>query len=79
MDSWIIDGLVASIAAKFSPSKPLNIVGIRTRGEIIAARVARLHQQAAVHAAVVQRVRPAAAFIDLIAEQYAAAKARLCS
>ena len=27
---------------------------------------------------VVDRVRPAAAYVDLLAEQYAAAKARLC-
>ena len=35
----MIDELVARIASDFSPSGQLNIVGIRTRGETLAARV----------------------------------------
>ena len=36
---WI-DRLVRDLAASFSPEKPLAIVGIRTRGEVLADRVA---------------------------------------
>lgn len=36
-----IDALVDRIAASFSASSPLNIVGIRTRGEILAQRLTR--------------------------------------
>jgi pyrimidine operon attenuation protein/uracil phosphoribosyltransferase len=35
------DQLTARIAAAFDASKPLNIVGIRTRGEILAQRLAK--------------------------------------
>src|SRR6185437_11715657 len=31
--------LIDGITAEFSPDKPLNIVGIRTRGELLAARL----------------------------------------
>lgn len=34
-----IESLIDRIAAAFSPSSPLNIVGIRTRGEILAERI----------------------------------------
>ena len=37
-----IDHLVAGIASEFPPNAPLNIVGIRTRGETLAARIASL-------------------------------------
>jgi pyrimidine operon attenuation protein/uracil phosphoribosyltransferase len=37
-----IDGLVTRIAAAFKPEQRLNIVGIRTRGEILAQRLATL-------------------------------------
>src|SRR5580704_10117322 len=36
----MIDGLVVSVAAAFPPDQPLNVVGIRTRGEVLAARIA---------------------------------------
>jgi pyrimidine operon attenuation protein / uracil phosphoribosyltransferase len=38
--SRLIEGLVGSVAAAFPPDRPLNVVGIRTRGEILAARIA---------------------------------------
>ena len=38
--SRTIDTLVDRIAASFSRESPLNIVGIRTRGEILAERIA---------------------------------------
>src|SRR5688572_22064870 len=34
--------LVDAVAAQFSKDQPLNVVGIRTRGETIAARLAEL-------------------------------------
>jgi pyrimidine operon attenuation protein/uracil phosphoribosyltransferase len=37
----LIDQLADSIAQSFSPDKPLIIVGIRTRGEILASRLAQ--------------------------------------
>ena len=36
----ITDHLISDIAAGFSPRDPLNIVGIRTRGETLAERIA---------------------------------------
>ncbi len=36
----MIDDLVASIRADFAPAQPLNVVGIRTRGETLAHRLA---------------------------------------
>ena len=36
----IIEQLVARVAAGFDAKKPLNIVGIRTRGEVLAQRLA---------------------------------------
>jgi pyrimidine operon attenuation protein/uracil phosphoribosyltransferase len=36
----MIDGLVVSVSAAFPPDQPLNVVGIRTRGEVLAARLA---------------------------------------
>jgi pyrimidine operon attenuation protein / uracil phosphoribosyltransferase len=38
----MIDGLATSIAAAFDPAKPINIVGIRTRGEVLAQRLVKL-------------------------------------
>jgi len=35
----MLDRLVLAIAADFRPADPLNIVGIRTRGETLAARI----------------------------------------
>src|SRR3954467_892017 len=35
-----VDHLVTGIATDFSPGDPLNIVGIRTRGETLAGRLA---------------------------------------
>src|SRR5829696_2770535 len=35
-----IDHLVVAVAADFAPTDPLNIVGIRTRGETLAERLA---------------------------------------
>ena len=35
-----VDHLVTGIATDFPPERPLNIVGIRTRGETLAARIA---------------------------------------
>ena len=41
-----LDHLIDGVAAEFSAEKPLNIVGIRTRGETIATRMAsRLAQR----------------------------------
>ena len=34
--------LAADIAGRFAPDRPLNVVGIRTRGETLAARLAAL-------------------------------------
>jgi pyrimidine operon attenuation protein/uracil phosphoribosyltransferase len=36
----ITDHLIADVAAAFRPGDPLNIVGIRTRGETLAERIA---------------------------------------
>jgi pyrimidine operon attenuation protein/uracil phosphoribosyltransferase len=36
-----IESLIDRIAGSFSPGKTLNIIGIRTRGEILAERIAR--------------------------------------
>jgi pyrimidine operon attenuation protein/uracil phosphoribosyltransferase len=36
-----IDALVNQITAEFPPARPLNIIGIRTRGETLAARICR--------------------------------------
>jgi pyrimidine operon attenuation protein/uracil phosphoribosyltransferase len=36
-----IEALIDRIAASFSPASPLNIIGIRTRGEILAQRITR--------------------------------------
>jgi pyrimidine operon attenuation protein/uracil phosphoribosyltransferase len=41
----IIEQLAARIAAAFDPSRPLNIVGIRTRGEVLAQRLTGILQQ----------------------------------
>jgi pyrimidine operon attenuation protein/uracil phosphoribosyltransferase len=42
----VIDQLVARLAAAFSPTSPVNIIGIRTRGEVLAERIAgRLAQK----------------------------------
>ena len=35
----LIETLASSVATAFDPQKPLNIVGIRTRGEVLAQRV----------------------------------------
>src|SRR5215218_10302504 len=35
-----IDHLIVAVAADFAPTDPLNIVGIRTRGETLAERLA---------------------------------------
>lgn len=35
----MIEQLVSQITAAFDPAKPLNVVGIRTRGETLAARL----------------------------------------
>ncbi len=35
----IVDDLTAKVAAAFSPQEPMNIVGIRTRGETLAQRL----------------------------------------
>lgn len=41
-----IEQLAAKVAAAFPPDQPLNIIGIRTRGETVAQRLtAMLHQQ----------------------------------
>ena len=41
-----IDHLVAAVAADFDPAAPLNVVGIRTRGETLAGRLTeRLKQR----------------------------------
>jgi pyrimidine operon attenuation protein/uracil phosphoribosyltransferase len=37
-----LDALVEKIAASFAPDHPLNIVGIRTRGEMLAHRLAQM-------------------------------------
>ena len=42
----MVDKLAADIAVAFDPSQPLNIVGVRTRGETLAARLTdRLRQR----------------------------------
>jgi pyrimidine operon attenuation protein/uracil phosphoribosyltransferase len=38
----VIEDLAARVAASFDPARPLNIVGIRTRGETLAQRLAAL-------------------------------------
>src|SRR3954465_1319376 len=38
----LIDQLAGKIAATFKADQPLNIVGIRTRGEVLAERLARI-------------------------------------
>lgn len=40
----IVDDLAAKIAAAFNPQEPMNIVGIRTRGEHIAHRLTGMLQ-----------------------------------
>jgi len=40
-----VEALAADIAAAFAPDAPLNIIGIRTRGEVLAQRIASLLQQ----------------------------------
>src|SRR4051812_1104190 len=41
-----LDALVGQVASAFAPDRPLNIVGIRTRGETLAERLAqRLRQR----------------------------------
>ena len=42
--SRFLDVLVGKIAASFTPDKPLNIVGIRTRGESLADRLTSMLQ-----------------------------------
>src|SRR6185503_14505196 len=41
----VIEELAARVAAGFDPVRPLNIVGIRTRGETLAQRLTALLQQ----------------------------------
>src|SRR5580692_11766386 len=41
----MIAGLAISIAAAFDPAKPLNVVGIRTRGEVLAQRLVKLLEE----------------------------------
>lgn len=41
----MIDHLAGAIAAQSPPEKPLNIVGVRTRGEILARRLAEILRQ----------------------------------
>ncbi len=43
----MVDHLVAAVAKEFPPDKPLNIVGIRTRGETLAGRIASILQKRA--------------------------------
>ena len=38
----IVEHLLSRIAADFAPDRQLNIVGIRTRGEVLAERVAKV-------------------------------------
>jgi pyrimidine operon attenuation protein/uracil phosphoribosyltransferase len=38
----MVEHLAQAIAADFPPAKPLNIIGIRTRGEVLAARIASM-------------------------------------
>src|SRR5690349_10430837 len=40
----IIDDLAAKVAQAFDPREPMNIVGIRTRGETIAQRLTTMLQ-----------------------------------
>jgi pyrimidine operon attenuation protein/uracil phosphoribosyltransferase len=35
----VLDELVGQVAAAFPPAEPLNIIGVRTRGEILAQRL----------------------------------------
>src|SRR6185503_16921703 len=41
----IVEQLAGKIAAAFDPQQPLNIVGIRTRGETLAARLTEMLRQ----------------------------------
>jgi pyrimidine operon attenuation protein/uracil phosphoribosyltransferase len=41
----IIEQLISRVAAAFDAKQPLNIVGIRTRGEVLAQRVAAMLQK----------------------------------
>jgi pyrimidine operon attenuation protein/uracil phosphoribosyltransferase len=38
----MVEHLASQIAGEFTPNAPLNIVGVRTRGEILAARLAKI-------------------------------------
>ena len=40
----MVDALASEIAAAFAPNQPLNIVGIRTRGETLAQRLTTMLQ-----------------------------------
>jgi pyrimidine operon attenuation protein/uracil phosphoribosyltransferase len=40
-----LDALVGKVAGAFAPGEPLNIVGIRTRGETLAQRLAEMLRQ----------------------------------
>ena len=40
----MVEHLAVLIAGEFSPDAPLNIVGVRTRGEVLAARLTHLLQ-----------------------------------
>jgi pyrimidine operon attenuation protein/uracil phosphoribosyltransferase len=41
----LIDRLTGQIASAFDPAQPLNVIGIRTRGEALAQRLTNLLQQ----------------------------------
>src|SRR4051794_38573217 len=41
----IIEQLASHVSSSFQPSQPLNIVGVRTRGETLAQRLATILQQ----------------------------------
>ena len=41
----VIEELAARVAAGFDPARPLNIVGIRTRGEVLAQRLTAMLQK----------------------------------
>jgi len=41
----IIEQLAARIAAAFDPNQPLNVIGIRTRGEVLAQRLTAMLQK----------------------------------
>ena len=48
----VIETMAGKIALAFPPGQPLNIVGVRTRGETLAERLSRILRQRSPHASI---------------------------